>query len=559
MKHKKKLALLALGCTLAVVVAFLGWRHSEHDPDVTFQSWLDDMRQAQNVGEFWDALRGETARARQRRNAQLFLVLLASSRNVRHAHLEFEANANQLEGATRDWPLFGGTPQRNMVNLTAKNVPTDWSVEPGKQKDVKWAADLGNTTNSGPVVADGRVFVGTNNAKPRNPKIKGANKAVLMCFNEADGKFLWQNVHDFPDNPVFQQALPEGLCSTPCVEGKFLYYILPGCEVVCADTATGKVQWTYDMMKELKVIPYHTAACSPLVVGDLVFVVTGNGVDEEFKVVSPKAPSFAAIHKKTGKLAWSSNLPGERIIEGQWSNPTLAVVNGKEQVIFPGGDCWLYSFEPTTGKLLWKCNCNPQRPKGEQPIDNHIIATPVVVGERVYVGLGVAPGGAHTPKFSYVVCFDITKSGDVSPKTLKADDAANKDSALVWAFGGPIQPVPKRGRAAFFGSTISTCAVAEGLLWIAEDQGYVHCLDAKTGQRHWEYDIKASIWGSPYFVDGKVYLGTEDGEVAIFQTGKGMKLLNKVDMGELIHSTPVVANGAMFITTKTKLYAIAGK
>jgi hypothetical protein len=88
--------------------------------------------------------------------------------------------------SSTDWPMFGGSPSRNMVNLTAKNVPTDWSVEEGKLKNVKWMATLGSYTNGGPIVADGKVYVGTNNANPRDPKTKGY-RAVLMCFNQADG------------------------------------------------------------------------------------------------------------------------------------------------------------------------------------------------------------------------------------------------------------------------------------------------------------------------------------------------------------------------------------
>src|SRR5947199_8532263 len=81
------------------------------------------------------------------------------------------------------WPMFGGTPQRNMVNTVDKNIPTEWSVEEGKQKNIKWAADVGSRCYGGPVIADGKVFVGTNNANPRDPLIK-ASKAVLMAVNE---------------------------------------------------------------------------------------------------------------------------------------------------------------------------------------------------------------------------------------------------------------------------------------------------------------------------------------------------------------------------------------
>jgi outer membrane protein assembly factor BamB len=455
------------------------------------------------------------------------------------------------------WPMFGGTPARNMVNTTDTNTPVTFSDKDGKliPKHVKWVADLGQTANGGPVIADGKVFVSTNNKNPRDKKALGP-KAILMAFNESDGKFLWQIAHDMSSDERFQDALHEGLCSTPVVEAKRLFYVTPTCEVICADTA-GKVQWTYDMMKELKVIPYHLGNCSPLVVGDLVMIVTSNGVDGEGKLAAPKAPSFIAVHKKTGKLVWQSSLPGENIIEGQWSNPAVAIVNGKTQVIFPGGDCIIYGLEPETGKLIWKCNCNPTRKKkGDREMDNYMVSTPIVVGDRLYVGLGVYPEHPQKTRFSYFVCLDITKKGDVSLKSYDVKDAANKDSALVWAFGGPIQPPPAKGRQVYFTTTISTAAVHDGLVYIPEEAGYLNCLDAKTGQRYWAHDFKEQVWGSPYCVDGKVYVGTEGGDIVVFAQGKKAAILATNSVEEAVHSTPIIANGILYVATKSKLYAI---
>src|SRR5262245_17378144 len=96
--------------------------------------------------------------------------------------------------ARRDSPMLGGTPSRNLVNLVDKSIPTSWSVEDGKLQNVKWVAKIGNRGYGSPVVADGRVFVSTNNKAPRDKQVKG-KKAVLMCFAEKDGKFLWQAVH----------------------------------------------------------------------------------------------------------------------------------------------------------------------------------------------------------------------------------------------------------------------------------------------------------------------------------------------------------------------------
>jgi outer membrane protein assembly factor BamB len=460
--------------------------------------------------------------------------------------------------ATADWPMFARTLARNMADPFAKNVPTDWSVEEGKLRNVKWSVQLGTRAFGGPVIADGKVFFGTNNANPRDKAVKG-KKAVMMCFGEADGKFLWQTAHEIPPDALFNLGREYGLCSTPCVEGKRHYYQTPGCEVICADNDTGKVIWRHDLMAKEKVIPTHTAASSPLIVDDLVMVVTGNGVDEEGKVPSPAAPSFIALNKNTGATVWQSNLPGKNILEGQWSNPAVAVVGGKQQVIFPGGDCWLYSFEPATGKLLWKCNCNPQRKGGD--FTPYIVATPTVYEERCYVGLGCCPDSAieGRVRYGYLLCVDVTKSGDVSPKSFDAKDPANKGSALVWSYGGPINPRPKKLPHNYFGRTMSTCAVHDGLVYAAEFTGYLHCLDARTGEHYWLDDLRASVWGSPTYLDGKVYIGTDDSQVLIYGHGKKLKRVAKIDMDQNVEGTLVWANGVLYVPTLEKLYAIEAK
>jgi outer membrane protein assembly factor BamB len=478
----------------------------------------------------------------------LFAVVLATvfvgPRAVSHS-------GDRLAGKS-DWPMFGGTPQRNMVNLVDRNVPTDWSIEAGKYKNVKWIADLGDHAYCGPVVANGAVYVGAG-AKPGDPNAKG-DWAVLMAFDEASGKFLWKIAHKYPERPFLVMFRISGLPSTPIVEGDGIFYVTPAGQVVRASTA-GKVVWTYDMTKELNVYTFRSM-CAPLIVGDLLMIVTGNGINDRGALPAPQAPSFIALNKKTGQLTWQSALPGGNIIEMQWANPALAMVAGKPQVIFPGGDGVLYGLEPETGKVIWKCDCHPVRPKRGEAA-NYFIATPVVVGEKLYIGMGVAPEQGTSPRSSYFLCIDLTKSGDVSPKSLDPKDPANEGSALVWSFGGPIVPRPKKGRSVYFGPTVSTCALHDGLVYVVEESGFLYCLDAKTGERYWFDDLKTAVWSSPYYVDGKVFVGAQDGTTFIYSHGKAKKLLNQIDHFETIDGTPVVANGVLYITTRSKLIAIA--
>jgi outer membrane protein assembly factor BamB len=463
-------------------------------------------------------------------------------------------------------PMFGGTPARNMANLVEKNILDNFAVRPkGKEKNVKWVAALGNKAYGGPVIAGGRIFVGTNNERPRDPAIKG-DRGVVMCFRESDGKFLWQITHEKLEDGEANDYPREGVASTPCVDGDRLYYVSNRCELVCADvkgdekTGKGKVVWTFDMIKELDVFPCQLANSSPVVVGDLVFALTGNGVDAGTgKLPKPKAADFVAVNKKTGKLAWSSNLPGAKIMRGQWSNPTVATVNGQTQVIFAGGDGVLYALEAKTGELIWKFDCNP---KGATPYKpggggerSFIIATPVVSDNKCYIAVGQEPDDG--PGIGHLWCIDITKKPANKNKDLSA---YVKDNGLVWHHGGIVMPKPKDDEREFvFSRTMSTVAVVDGLVYAAELAGYMQCLDAKTGKKYWEHDFQESTWCSPYYVDGKVFIGTDAGELYVFKHGKKKNEPKKITIGQQLKVPPVACNGVLYVNSGAALYAIAKK
>ncbi|MBY0527961.1 MAG: PQQ-binding-like beta-propeller repeat protein [Gemmataceae bacterium] len=474
--------------------------------------------------------------------------------------------------ATRVWAMFGGTPNRNMVNLIDKNIPSEW--DPKEKTNIKWSSALGSRAYGGPTIAGGKIFVGTNNENPRDPKVKG-DKGILMCFRESDGEFLWQMVHDKLPSGQVHDWPKEGICATPAVDGNRVYYTSNRCEVVCLDvepkkgTKEANVIWSLDMMKDLNVFPHNMTSCSPVIIGDLVFIITANGVDEEhINIPSPEAPSFIAVNKKDGKVVWKDNSPGKMIMHGQWASPAYAEVNGKGQIIFPGGDGWLRAFEPTTGKPIWKFDCNPKGSKyalGGQGTRNDFIASPVIIGDRCYIGVGQDP--EHFEGIGHLWCIDLTKTDDTSPDLVtdpKSDPPKTKpnpNSAAIWHFGGPVkkEDAAKIGRDYYFGRTMSTMAIHDGLIYAGELAGFLHCLDAKTGKELWNHDLKAAVWGSAYWVDGKVMIGTEDGDVWIFEHGREKKAPKKIEMDQHIRGTPVVVNGVLYIMTESHLFAIAKK
>jgi outer membrane protein assembly factor BamB len=454
--------------------------------------------------------------------------------------------------------MFGGDPSRNMAD-DAKGLPTKFDPESGL--NIKWVATLGSQSYGGPTIAGGKVFVGTNNEGKRNPKLTG-DRGVLLAFDAKDGKFLWQAAYPKLSAGRVNDWPLQGICSTPAVEGDRLYYVSNRAEVVCADTEgfldkendgpvtdeaeksdiDQDVVWAYDMIKELDVFPHNLAAGNPLIVGDVIYTVTANGVDEgHINIPSPEAPSFIALDKKTGKLLWENSLPGEKILHGQWSNGSYGVIKGRPQVIFAGGNGWLYSLEPKTGKLLWSFDCNPKEAVwkiGGAGTRNYIIATPVIWQDKVYIAVGQDP--EHGEGVGHLWAVDGTGEGDVTGK------------AAVWHRGGED-----------FHRTLSTVAIDnDGVLYASDLSGHLYALDAKTGELYWKHDVFAAIWGSPFVADGKVYLGDEDGDVVVLRAGKKKEVLHEVNMGSSVYSTPVAKDGTLFIMTRSKLYAVqegAGK
>jgi outer membrane protein assembly factor BamB len=504
----------------------------------------------------------------------------------------------EMKVGAGDWPQWGGSARRNNTPQ-GKNIPTEWDTKAGE--NIKWSMPLGSETYGNPVVANGKLFVGTNNGNGYLKRYPSkVDLGVLLCFDAETGKFLWQHsseklptgrVHDWPN---------QGICSAPLVDGERLWYVTSRGEVVCLDTAgfsdsendgpfkdepnqnadEGDVIWKLDMMSKLKVSQHNMCSCSVTAAGNLLFVNTSNGVDEShITIPQSSAPSFICLNKDTGELLWADDSPGANVLHGQWSSPTFAELGGAPQVLFGGGDGWLYSFdargENGKAKLLWKFDCNPKDSLyvlGGRATRNHLIGTPVVYDGLVYIAVGEDP--EHGEGNGHLWCIDPTKRGDVSPtivynssdpskavaakrlQSLVAKEGDferdNPNSAAVWHYVG----ANPEDFAQSMHRTCGTVAILDDLLYIADFSGLVHCLDAKTGQPHWTHDMLAASWASPLIVEGKVYIGDEDGDITVFKLGKELEILSEFNMDSAVYTTPIVANDILYIANRNRVFAI---
>ena len=148
--------------------------------------------------------------------------------------------------------------------------------------------------------------------------------------------------------------------------------------------------------------------------------------------------------------------------------------------------------------------------------------------DKVYIGVGQDPEHGEAPGHFWVI--DATGSGDVT------------DTHVVWRRGGED-----------FYRTMSTAAIQDGIVYIPSLSGFLHALDAQTGEHFWTHDTFAAVWASAFAADGKVYLGDEDGDVVVLRAGKQIEVLGEHTLGAAVYSTPVVRDGVMCILTRNRL------
>ena len=415
---------------------------------------------------------------------------------------------------------------------------------------------------------------------------------VLMCFDQATGKFLWQTVNDKLPSGRVHDWPKEGLCCTPTVEGDRVYVVTNRCEVNCLTVdglGSGKnvgvtdehyksptdadVVWRYDMIKELNVSPHNMSSSSPA--DPRRSPLRHHRQRRRRGAPEPAVARRAELHlpQQEDRQARSGATARRAETSCTASGPAPCLRRrrkGRKQVIFPGGDGWIYAFDPATGEHLWRFDANPKDSKydlGGKGTRSDFIATPVFYEGKIYIGVGQDP--EHNEGVGHLWCIDPNGQGDVSPdlvtdgKVFPPKTTKNPKIAAVWHFGGPTTPADRaklKGARFYFGRTMSTCAIHDGLLYNCDLGGNFVCLDAKTGEYLWGDDLGAQVWGSPYWVDNKIYIGDDNGVLHIFKHGRTKNVIGHNQLDETqIRSNPVFVDGVLYVMSVSNLYAIQAK
>jgi HEAT repeat protein/outer membrane protein assembly factor BamB len=434
----------------------------------------------------------------------------------------------------------------------AGNPPVDWDTT--TRRNIVWSVELGNEVYGSPVVAGDVVYVGADNTRHIDPAFR-EDSGVLMAFRVKDGEFLWQDVAPRVERGLRDWLLPS-TTSAPYVEGDRLYYVTADCQLRSLDTqgfgdgendgpyrdevfegkGAADIVWELDM-PALGVFPHEACNSDVLPLGGLLIVGTSNGQNEgHTRVPSPRAPSLIAVNKQSGGVVWRAIGAGDRVLHGAWSSPVAANVNGRLHVFFGGGDGWLRAYDAASGQEVWRFDGNPKDarwlPRPRVLSRSSIIASPVFADGRVFVAMGQSPGHGNGPSLMYAI--SPYGQGDVT------------ESGRLWT-------------SREVGRVVGTPIVKDGLLYVGDLGGTVHCLDATTGAHLWKHETNDAIWGSLVLAGDRLYVGNVGGLMTVLRAGRRKELLAQSEMDAPLYSRPAVVGDALYLATANRLYLIAAK
>jgi outer membrane protein assembly factor BamB/HEAT repeat protein len=442
-------------------------------------------------------------------------------------------------------------PRLETTGVPTGNPPLDWDTSTGR--NIVWSVRLGGETFGRPVVGSDTVYVGTDNARRMNADYE-EQAGVLAAFETKDGKFLWQDVAPRVERGLREFLLPS-TTSAPYVEGNRLYYVTAECQLRSLDTqgfrdgenngpyqdemfqdnAAADIVWELDMCGRLGVFPHEATNSDVLSVGDLLIVSTSNGQNEgHTRVPTPRAPSLIAVDKRSGELLWRAIGPGGNVLHGQWSSPVAANINGRIQVLFGGGDGWLRAYDAASGHEIWRFDGNPKDarwlPRPGVLSRSAIIASPVFADGRVFIAMGQSPGHGNGPSLIHAI--SPNGQGDVT------------NSRLLWT-------------SRDVGRVVGTPIAKDGLLYVGDLGGTIHCLDAATGAHVWKHETNDAIWGSLLLAGDRLYVGNAGGTMTVLRAGRRKDVLAQIEMDAPIYTPPALVGDALYLATANRLYLIA--
>jgi outer membrane protein assembly factor BamB len=405
-------------------------------------------------------------------------------------------------GGEGEWSRFRGPNGSGISNATT--VPVRWT-----DKDYNWKVELPGVGHSSPVIWGKRVFA--TGGDPRTAR------RIVMCLDTADGHTLWQR--EYPSRTHPQHGDNGYATATPAVDaaGLVLTWTTPEQVLVLALDLDGREVWRRDLGP---FITLQGSGGSPILFGGMV-VLANEQEDRNLipgRKTDPPAPigkSFLiALDRKTGQTRWQIE---RRTTFSAYSTPCVyQAEGGRPELIFSNTAHGITAVDPVRGKVNWEFG---------EPFLDRAISSPVVAP-----GLVIAGHGAGLRASRYIA----VRPGE-----------QGRGPALAYEVTRAIPLVP-------------TPLVKDGRLFFWTDDGVASCLHWADGKIVWQERVGGAYFGSPVWVDNRLYCISKSGEVVVVAASDKFEILSRVPLGEPSYATPAVADGVMYLRTRSHLFSLGG-
>ena len=416
------------------------------------------------------------------------------------AILALASTAGAGEG---EWTRFRG-PNGSGIS-EAVTVPAKWT-----ERDYNWKVKLPGIGYSSPVIWGERIFVTC--AEPETAK------RLILCLRSADGRVQWQR--EYPSRTYAQHRDNCYATATPAVdaEGVVVTWTTPEQVLLLALDLDGSEVWRRDFGP---FVSDSGSGISPILYEDLVVLENDQddpSLDPGYKKHPPEpagTSSLIAVDRKTGQTRWQI----ERTTSfAAYGTPCVyQAENGRRELIFTNTARGMAGVDPQTGRINWELN---------QKFLDRTISSPVVASGLVFAGSGVSIRGTR-----YVAVRPCSREQE-------------PEVAYEIRHAVPMVPTP---------------LVKGGRLFLWTDDGVVTCLKVASGEVIWRERVGGSFYGSPVWVNGRLYCIAKNGDVVVLAAADKFELPSRVPLGELSYATPAVAGGVMYLRTQSHLFSLGGK
>jgi outer membrane protein assembly factor BamB len=320
----------------------------------------------------------------------------------------------------------------------------------------------------------------------------------MLAFDFSSGKQLWST--DLHKGGFMKKHDKNSHASaTPACDGERIFFpaLYDGALWVHALDLNGTLLWKERVGG---FVPSNGYGSSPVIYKQLVIVSSDNTGE----------PCLVGLERKTGHTIWRA----ERPKADNFSTPTLAILSGRPQVLMCGARL-MAGYDPEDGKQLWFANTPTE-----------VTACTPAFGEDLVFGGGNVP-------VRQSVCVRTDGHGDVT------------DTRVLWRSSKNVTYVPSP-------------IIRDGLLYIVDDGGFAHCIDAKTGEDIYKERIGGDFSSSPVLVGDRIYATNERGETVVLRAGRKFEILARNSLDEPVLATPVFIGSSIIMRTAKNLFRING-